>query len=442
MRGYLYILFLFWFTLSTGQGNFQFPLGTVRDKIPVEIVNNLVIVPVKVNGYDIKFLLDSGADATIIFYIEEDESLAVNDVSYATVTGAGNGSPAKALKSNSNTIQIGKATSTDEPLLVLLDDSLDFSPQLGIAVQGIIGYQLFKDFIVEINYIKKYIKLHDPNAYTYKRCKDCQTFPLEITKNKAFINAQLDATAQKHDLRLLLDSGLGDALWLLQKQDWEIAIPEKQFEDFLGLGLNGPIYGKRAQSQYLTLGTWKLANVSTAFPDSLSTRNIGNIEKRHGSMGAEILKRFHTTIDYRNGKITLSKNKNYGSPFFYNKSGLTIQHGEFTLSREVVTSNDNISTQVDQYSNQVVELFRRTKRYKKILQPTYKIAEVRPNSPADRAGLQAGDYILAINNSRTLKMTLKQINEYFFQEDGKRITLIIERNGERQQLAFELESLL
>jgi len=43
--------------------------------------------------------LDSGADATIIFQIEKDKSLAINDASYATVTGAGNGTPTKALKS-------------------------------------------------------------------------------------------------------------------------------------------------------------------------------------------------------------------------------------------------------------------------------------------------------------------------------------------------------
>ncbi len=442
MNRYCVILLLLIGPLSFAQGVFEFPLGTTSDKIPVEIVNNLVIVPVTVNGTELKFLLDTGADATIIFQIEKDGSLAINDASYATVTGAGNGTPTKALKSYGNTIQIGKAQSADEPILLILDEAIDFSPQLGIAVQGIIGYQVFKDFIIELNYIKNYIRLHNPNSYTYKDCTDCVSFPLEVTKNKAFINANLDLMSASQEIKLLLDSGMGDALWLLEKSDHSIAVPEKQFEDFLGLGLNGPIYGNRAKSKSLKLGKWKLSDIATAFPDSASTRNIQNKEQRNGSLGAEVLKRFHSIIDYRNKRLTLSKNRNYGSPFYYNKSGLSIQHGGYTIARKLVSSNDDNLSLANEYTNQIVELFRDTNRYRKVLEPTYEIIEVRPNSPAANAGVQTGDYIISINNTFTKKLSLKEINEHFFQEDGKKITLIVERNGERLRFSFQLEALL
>lgn len=442
MKYYFKFLFLTLSFIASAQGNFEFPQGSISDKIPVEIINNLVIVPITINGIALQFLLDSGADATIIFQIEKDKSLSINDASYATVTGAGNGAPTKALKSFGNTVQIGKAKSTSEPLLIILDNNIDFSPQLGIAIQGIIGYQLFKDFIVEINYIKSYIKLHNPNAYTYKDCDNCLRFPLEITQNKAFIKADVDIASHTQEIKLLLDSGMGDALWLLQKENSKLSLPEKKFEDFLGLGLNGPIYGNRTRSTYLKLGKWQLPDVATAFPDSLSTHNIANKEKRHGSLGAEVLKRFHSIIDYKNKRLTLTKNKNYSSPFYYNKSGLTIQHGDYTLAKELVSSNDRNLPLANEYTSQIIELFSSTKRYKKILQPTYEIIEVRPNSPAAQIGLQKGDFILVINNKPTKKMRLKEINDHFFQEDGKKITLVVERNGERLQFSFTLESLL
>jgi len=96
----------------------------------------------------------------------------------------------------------------------------------------------------------------------------------------------------------------------------------------------------------------------------------------------------------------------------------------------------------NEYTNQIVELFRDTNRYRKVLEPTYEIIEVRPNSPAANAGVQTGDYIISINNTFTKKLSLKEINEHFFQEDGKKITLIVERNGERLRFSFQLEALL
>jgi hypothetical protein len=40
-------------------------------KIPFQLINNLVFIPINVNGVELTFLLDSGVKETILFSLEE-----------------------------------------------------------------------------------------------------------------------------------------------------------------------------------------------------------------------------------------------------------------------------------------------------------------------------------------------------------------------------------
>ena len=44
-------------------------------------------------------------------------------------------------------------------------------------------------------------------------------------------------------------------------------MPEKHYEDFLGKGLNGIIYGKRTKIRQLRIGDFVLSDAKAAFPD-------------------------------------------------------------------------------------------------------------------------------------------------------------------------------
>jgi len=65
-----------------------------------------------------------------------------------------------------------------------MDKELNLSPRLGLPVHGIIGYDLFRDFVVEVNYTSKYLKLHSPKLYRSKKTPAHKHFPciLFITK--------------------------------------------------------------------------------------------------------------------------------------------------------------------------------------------------------------------------------------------------------------------
>jgi len=55
-----------------------------------------------------------------------------------------------------------EAVTLNQDLFAIIDASINFAPSLGIPIHGIIGYDIFKDFVVEINYSRKFIKLYNP----------------------------------------------------------------------------------------------------------------------------------------------------------------------------------------------------------------------------------------------------------------------------------------
>jgi len=83
-----------------------------------------------------------------------------------------------------------------------------------------------------------------------------------------------------------------------------------------------------------------------------------------------------------------------------------------------------------------------TSTYKFEIVPELEISDIRPNSPADEAGLKAGDVVLSINNQSLSSLTLQKAIDQFYGADGKRIKMTIERQGVVLKYQFNLRDLL
>ncbi len=80
-----------------------------------------------------------------------------------------------------------------------------------MAIHGIIGYDLFRDFVVDINYSTKNIKFHNPDSYTHKKNRKSQTLPLSIRNKKAYIDGKvIFEDANSVPVKLLVDTGSSD----------------------------------------------------------------------------------------------------------------------------------------------------------------------------------------------------------------------------------------
>lgn len=436
-------ILLFGLTLSAySQGRFVLQ-NKEKDKISFKFINNLIVIPVEVNGVPLSFLLDTGVSKAIVFnFINLSEDLNVNKEEEIFLRGLGEGESVKALKSKGNIFKIGNAVNVDQEVFTIFDASLNFTPQLGIPIHGIIGYDLFKDFVVEINYSKKQMILFAPEFYERKKCKKCEVYDLDFSSKKPFLNGRIKISENDSyiPVKLLIDSGGSDALWLFNDEAKSINVPDNFFEDFLGRGLSGSVYGKRSKINKFSIGNFTLENVNTAFPDSSSVSFARKFKERNGSLGGEILKRFNIIFDYQNRKISLRVNSNFKSPFYYNKSGISLEHSGMRVVKE--RNNKTVNTSYGALSESSQKnTIRTSKSFKYVLAPSLSIVELRKDSPAEKAGLKLNDIILRINNKDVHLYSLQEVTQLFFGHNGKRIRMIIDRNGVQMKFQFLLESL-
>jgi len=438
----LFIIVLCCSKWSFSQNHFRLVNNVKKQTVSFKLNNNLILFPIKVNGKELNFILDSGVGTTILFNINTKDSLQLNNVQKIKLKGLGSEDAIDAILSKGNIFSFGNVLSSSQNLYVIFDDSFDLSSKLGITIHGIIGYEILKDFVVKINYSSKKITFYKSEVYQYRKCKKCETFNIEFNKLKPYINVgvKLDVLSNNSTpVKLLIDSGGSDAIWLFENTHPNIVPPKKFFNDFLGEGLSGSIYGKRAFIKGLVLGKFELKNPTVSFPDSVSIAHALQFKGRNGSIGANILKRFVVIFDYKNHKLTLKKGSSFGDPFRYNMSGIELVYNGKLLVKEQDFSNIVLANKQEGIQqNRVVLNYNYTYSFK----PTYKIFKLREGSPAFRAGLQENDIVIKINGQYTYNLKLEEIVEKFYEKEHKKIKLVIERNGKNYEYQFELENML
>ena len=433
----LILLLIFVITSSFSQSDFSLP-RLEKDKIRFDLIGNLIILPVELNGVKLSFVLDTGVSKPILFNLTNIDSLQIRNAETILIRGLGGGDPVEAIRSKRNFLRVGNAININQDVYVVFDKDLNFTPRLGIPIHGIIGFSLFKNFIVEINYASKYLKLYKPATYKYKKCKKCETFNLSFYNNKPYLEAEVLIEAEFKPIKLLIDTGSSDALWLFEDKFLGIKPPNKMFfNDFLGKGLSGNVYGKRSKVKTLKLKRFELNNVNSAFPDSSAISYARKFTKRNGSICGDLLKRFNLIIDYKNARLTLKKNKNFRTPFYYNRSGIIIEQRGFIVVKEEAASREtNYGSSKSSPSIKISSVNQYTYNTK----PAYTIVEIRKDSPAERAGLLEDDIILSINGKQTHTLELQNVIAYFKSKTGKLIKLKIDRNGKVMLFSFRLEN--
>lgn len=439
----IWFFILLAFSSVRAQQGYHFKAGESRETIRFKFLNNLIIVPVEVNGVELSFILDTGVSTPILFNITGDDGLELRNKETVMVKGLGDGKPIKAIRSTGNTFRLNNLMNSRQELYMLVDSDINFSPQLGIPVHGIIGYDLLKNFIVEVKYNRKKLRFYDPQQYRYRNCKNCETYRLDIIGNKPFVKAEVGFGKEgTTPVYLLVDSGSSDAVWLFEDRNKGIEVPEKHFEDYMGRGLSGDVYGKRSRLDRFQIGNFELEDAQVAFPDSTSVQHITFTGGRSGSLGSEILKRFNLVIDYPYQRITLSKNSNFKSPFHYNMSGIELEHNGIRLVSETPGVNLGGVFRKSTGQNDGGLIFSVSKALSLELKPALQISALREESPAKEVGLRIGDVILSVNGKDTHQFNIQEVKEMLNKKPGKTLRLEVDRDGKRLTFAFKLRKVL
>ncbi len=437
---FLYISFILQF--SNAQNGFQFLGTTTKLSIPFEMVNNLIIIPIEVNGAKMNFLLDTGVSETIIFSLDDAGEVIFNQSQAIKMKGFGKKEDFNAYRCKNNKLAIKNYVDDNHTIYLVLDQEINISSQVGIPVNGIIGYHFFKNNPIKINYSSKRISIFlGLKKQIEKIEKNYLKIPISFFENKPYLQSLItfDNNNESLNSKLLIDTGNSDALWLFKERDNNIKIPTKNIDDFLGKGLNGDVFGKRGRIKSFEINKFKIENPITSFPDSVITNSVDLAQNRVGSLGNEILKRFNLVFDYSNNYLYLKKNSNYNEPFSFNMSGIEVQHQGLQWTRESFENNPAISNNLYDGNGEKVK---NNLQFKFELKPVFVISNIRKNSPAEQCGLLKNDTLLKINGTDATNIKLQEINELLKSEDDKTIKIEVERKGQILKFKFQLKSIL
>jgi hypothetical protein len=139
----LYCILLFSLTQGLGQSKFQLPENVDKVFIPFELLNNMIIIPVEVNGTELNFILDTGVSRSIIFNLERVDSIDIRKKHTVKIFGYGEKEPFEVYYSNDNKLNSFGYTSQSSEFLIMINQSIDLSGFFGLDVHGIIGYDFF-----------------------------------------------------------------------------------------------------------------------------------------------------------------------------------------------------------------------------------------------------------------------------------------------------------
>ena len=369
---------------ATGQ-EFEFRGKRKQQTMHFQLIKNLIVIPVYINEKGpFNFILDTGVSPLLITDPSILDSMDLQELRPLKISGLGQGETIEAYSSNTIDVSVGTSRMDNVPAAILKDDIFNLSNFLGIHVHGLIGYYFMNSFVVKIDYFGHKMKFYKHEANP--KIKGSPV-PIELILNKPYLRLPIMApNVGLLNAKLLMDSGASFALSLESIEGHKFPLPDSNITANLGMGFGGLISGHIGRIHNLKIGPVVMNDVLTNYPDYADGAAKVLTTGRNGSVGAELLRRFHITYDYRNSIVYLKPNSALKNAFDHDMSGMEIYMEEGKSNR-------------------------------------FFIERIEADSPAARLGIRSGTELLEINFKPVTSLDLQMIVELLKAGDGKKVVL-------------------
>jgi len=384
-----------WFNLRLGThpSSAKVSAGQAGQKIPFELFGNVILLKVRVNGSEpLSFILDTGSDATLL---NSDQAGRLG-LTLKKLIGA-NASPD--IRAAKVSLSLSDLDLGDQTILVRVSASPP-PAHSGANLHGVLGYNFFNQFVVEIDYVAKVLTLYKPKTYQYTGAGEI--LPIILEFGLPFVRASVITSGTETSERVLfIDSGSQMTANYETEQ-----FPAKTIEPDIVDLVNGITTKTKAtfgRAKSLQLGRFVIENPVVGLARSYHIPGLPGSMK--GLLGGGTLRRFKVIFDYAQRRMILEPNKHLRDPFEYDMSGAWL-----------ISDLPNSSG--------------------------FKIASVRAKTPAAAAGLREGDVIVAINGEPAEKFTLPQVTGEVFRRAGAGYVLQIKRGDRFFPVKIKLRRLI
>lgn len=264
----------------------------------------------------------------------------------------------------------------------------------GEKIDGIIGYSFFSRYIVQINYDSVNVSIYSLGSFRYPRGSYVMR---PLIPNLPIINAGV-VDARKTDSRFYFDTGAGLCALLSTDFTTDSTVLDPRKKQYLtrAQGLGGKATMRLTTIRELKLGPYRFHRVPTYIFDD--TYNVTSYPNLCGLIGNDILRRFNVILNYDRRCICLTPNSHYHDQFDYSYSGLTLY-----------------------WEDGIV-----------------RVGDIIPGSPAEKAGLQLDDILIAVSNNFSNNI---QAYKNLLQNPGEKVQLIIRRKGQLMTVDIRIKSI-
>ena len=363
--------------------------------IPYSYHHGFIVVDVVFQRlFPLKFIVDTGAEHTIILKKEYVDALNLKSSKRIRLFGSDLSRELYALFYRNTFLQMVNTNMVRHDVIVLEEDVLKLEEFVGTSVDGILGAEFFKGMLLQIDYKKQQMVLHNPSLFNYEKLEGYTAVPMEVFASKPYISSVTEIEEGKPIItRLLVDTGAALTVMFHNNTDSLMTIPALIVKGNLGKGLGGEIEGFTGKVHQLDIQGLRFNNMLSNFQDLDEALLDEGKVRRNGIIGNLLLERFTVYFDFAKSKLYLKPHKNYNKAFDFDKSGLTI----FAFGKEL---------------NQ------------------YYVKYVMDGSPAAEADIRPGDIIRKVGMWSTKWYNLSGLNKKFMGKTGKKIKLTLEREGE------------
>jgi len=367
--------------------------GQTSTTVPFALINNHIYLDVTLNGKGpFRLLCDTGGQNVVTPGLAKELGLKTE----GAIQGHGSGEKSEDVGlTKVETIRIGEATLTNQVFAVF--DFTALGEVEGLPLSGLVGYEVFKRFVVAIDYERRRLTLTLPEAFQYSGTGT--TVPFQFDGQSPQVEGELDGLPGKFDL----DTGSRSSLTILApfaESHGLKAVYRPKVEAITGWGVGGPSRGLITRAKVLKLGSVTVSGPLT----ELSLQKRGSFTDPYvaGNVGGGVLKRFNIIFDYSRQRLIFERNKNDAKPDDYGRAGLWL----------------NLSG------------------------GAFRVMFVLPAGPAAEAGIKAGDRVLSVEGKTPAELPLPEVREIFRSKPGTVVKLRVESGGVARDVKITLRELI
>jgi hypothetical protein len=368
--------------------------GGTSTSVPFELLNNHIYVQVKLNGKGpFRMLCDTGG-ANIV---TPELATQVGLVAEGALQGRGVGEKSEDVGLvKVDTLQLGDASLEQQVFAVF--PMAYFERVEGVPSGGLVGYEIFKRFVVTVDYEKSRVTLTLPAAFKYQG--QGTAVPFKFNEHIPQVDGEIDGIPGKFDI----DTGSRASVDLLGPFVEKNGLKQKyapKFEGVTGWGVGGPARSQIGRAQLLKLG--EVAVPAPVTELTLQQKGAFTDPYVAGNVGAGVLKRFNIVFDYGHGQLIFERNANEATLDTFDRVGIWINQAE----------------------------------------GGFDIMDVFAGSPASEAGIKVGDRIVAIDLQPATTLSLPAVRQRFRTEaPGTEVRLRLRSGDAEREVTVTLRDLV